>query len=75
MNIYQLKTMHLEKAPNSHFFTRDTMRFFGDTLANFGVKKMCFNTYKIYRKKPVKFGLDSSYEFNIFTGSIKRLEK
>lgn len=75
MNIYELKRLHLEKAPKSHFFSYRTMRFFGDTLANFGVKKLCTNTYSVYRKKPVKHGLNSGYEFNIFTGSIKRVEK
>jgi hypothetical protein len=47
------------------------MVFFGDTMANFGVKKLCSNTYIVYRKRPVKHGLTSQYEFNIVSGKIK----
>jgi hypothetical protein len=73
MNIYDLKREHLALIPDSHFFNSKTMRFFGDTLANFRVKKLCFNTFEISRKKPVKYGLNSKYEFNAISGKIKRV--
>jgi len=56
---------------DSYFFTRKTMKFFGDTMKNYGVKEAIINTYsednvevwELYRKKPVKHGLISSAYF------------
>lgn len=42
-NKFQIRTASELKAAvdatGSHFFTRDTMRFFGDTMANYGVRQ------------------------------------
>jgi hypothetical protein len=35
----QLKELHLEFAPNSKYFTRETMKFMGDTMKNYGVRE------------------------------------
>lgn len=54
------------------FFTRDTMKFFGDTMANYGVRQpreVTTNTgekvqaYELYRRRPVKHGLKTSAWF------------
>ncbi len=57
------------------FFTHDTMRFFGDTMKNYGVRKICvvekwdknefepFEAWELYRKKPVKHGQKRSAYF------------
>ncbi len=57
------------------YFTRDTMKFFGDTMKNYGVRKIQvaekwdeskpepFEAWELYRIKPVKHGLKSSSYF------------
>lgn len=39
MTIYELKNRHLEKNPGSHFFDRDTLKFFGEALSRMRVLK------------------------------------
>lgn len=39
MDIYELKRKHLEKHPNSHYFDRDTLKFFGESLSTMHVLK------------------------------------
>jgi hypothetical protein len=69
---------HVEQAGHDrHFFTRSTMKFFGDTMANYGVRSqpvtvdtatrtgvLCF---ELYRRHPVKHGLQSSAFFDCHT--------
>lgn len=49
----------------SHFFTRETMRFFGDTMRNYGVRFVLADgapAWELFRRKPVKHGMrDSAY--------------
>lgn len=61
-----LKYHHLRLNPDSHFFDRGTMRFFGDTMANYGVKDLG-DCYELRRKRPVKHGLKSSAFFDKVT--------
>ena len=49
---------------DSYFFTRKTMKFFGDTMRNYGVRSYDANTWELYRKRPVKHGLCSSAYFD-----------
>lgn len=44
----------------SHFFDRGTMRFFGDTMKNFGVRSAGDN-WELYRKRAVKSGQGSFF--------------
>lgn len=81
MNASQLKA-HVEASGISpYFFDKNTMKFWGDTMANFGVRssvvKSCFDlsgnftvyegaeieVWELYRKRPVKNGLQSSAYF------------
>lgn len=56
----QLK-YNYENKKNGYFFTRDTMKFFGDTMKNYGVRTHD-DCYELYRKSPVKHGIiDSAY--------------
>ena len=58
---------------DSHFFERSSMKFFGDTMANYGVRAglvtvttssgVTHQCYELYRKQPVKQGLKSSAFF------------
>jgi hypothetical protein len=59
----------------SHFFTRSTMKFFGDTMRNYGVRKTTIDTYsadnvpvwQLYRRHAVKHGLKDSAYFDCAT--------
>lgn len=47
----------IEKGTDSpYFFTRDTMRYFGDTMANFGSYRHEDGTVRLYRKRPTRKG-------------------
>lgn len=59
----QLKYNHESLNPNSFYFTRDTMKFFGDTMRNYGVRTHS-DSYELYRKQPVKHGLKNSAFFD-----------
>jgi len=60
---YDLKYAIQNARTETHFFTRKTMQFFGDTMRNYGVKEHD-KVYELYRRKPVKHGLDSSAYFD-----------
>ena len=47
----------------SYFFTKDTMRFFGDTMKNYKIIKSD-NHIELHRKKPVKNGLNAIAYFS-----------
>ncbi len=47
----------------SYFFTSNTMKFFGDRMSNYGVRSAGEN-WELYRRKPVKHGLQESAYFN-----------
>lgn len=64
-----------------HFFTRSTMKFFGDTMRNYGVRSgevtanynadgeyveggVTVKVWELYRKNPVKHGLQNSAYFD-----------
>ncbi len=60
--------------PTGLFFSRGNMRFAGDTMKNFGVRKAgmfkrhsgdTVEVYELYRKRPVKHGLQSSHYFTV----------
>lgn len=68
---------HVEQSGNEpYFFTRETMKFFGDTMRNYGVRgpveieadngfsRMGKNlVYELFRRRPVKHGLRESAYF------------
>lgn len=65
----QLKFEYENRHPEGFFFSRSTMKFFGDTMRNYGVRTtpalhkgvLC---WELYRKKPVKHGLQTSHFFS-----------
>lgn len=63
MNASELKYRTEQANQETFFFDRGTMRFFGDTMRNFGVRSFDAQTWELYRKKPVKNGLQSSAFF------------
>jgi hypothetical protein len=71
MTASELKAKVEARGTASHFFTRETMKFFGDTMRNYGVRETVIDTwsdnnvevYELYRRRPVKHGLWSSAYF------------
>ena len=66
----ELKYFHQERHPESHFFDRETMKFFGDKMSNYGVRRVSFEgreLFELFRRKPVKHGLMSCAYFDAET--------
>ena len=69
MNASQLKAAIEAAGHERYFFARDTMRFFGDRMRNYGVRPATVHTragmvevWELYRRRPVKHGRqDSAY--------------
>ncbi len=68
----EIKYQHCRLHPDSHFFDRESMRFFGDYMSNYGARKATVITHgspepvecwELYRKRPVKHGLQASAYF------------
>ena len=59
----ELKQNVETKSADSHFFTRSNMKFFGDTMVNYGCRSNG-GTWELWRKKPVKNGLQHSAFFD-----------
>ncbi len=64
---------YIEQSGNApFFFVRKTMKFFGDTMRNYGVRSAVVDTWtqqgvevwELYRRKPVKHGLQKSAYFD-----------
>jgi hypothetical protein len=65
----ELKALYERNNPRGYFFDRRTMRFFGDTMRNFGVVDggkiqtltdegiVEVEVWELYRKRPVEGGL------------------
>lgn len=74
MNVSQLKA-HVEANTTTEFFSKETMKFWGDTMRNYGVRSDTLEdgqeVWELYRKNPVKNGLQSSAYFA--KGSFKRI--
>lgn len=65
-----LKYYHELNNPNSAFFSRKTMKFFGDTMKNYGIRTHA-NAVELFRRKPVKHGLHLSTFFKL--GTFERI--
>lgn len=67
-----LKSHIVSAEHDRYFFTRKTMKFFGDTMKNYGVRATTIDTrteralpvWELYRKRPVAHGLQSSAYFD-----------
>jgi hypothetical protein len=71
MTIYEIKDRTAETAP--YFFSKDTLRFFGQTMASFHIKKQPDGRYYIYadmRYCGEKVGLTERY-FNPITNELE----
>jgi hypothetical protein len=66
----QLKQAVANRGTESYFFSRENMRFAGDTMSNYGVRSVTIQTnagpadcWELYRKRPVKHGMRQSAFF------------
>ena len=83
MTSSELKAMIEARGTASHFFTRKTMKFFGDTMSNYGVRETVIDTwseenvlvYELYRRHPVKHGLQTSAYFRKDTLKTAHIKK
>jgi hypothetical protein len=72
MNASELKRLIEDAGTSPHFFDRKTMKFFGDTMRNYGVQNSWIvaqdgeivEVYKLYRRRPVRHGLFESAYFD-----------
>lgn len=72
MTASELKRKIENNGHEPHFFTHKTMKFFGDTMKNYGARETKIDTYsdkslpvyELYRRRAVKHGLNSSAYFN-----------
>jgi hypothetical protein len=74
VNASDIKYRYQQLNPNGHFFDRATMKFFGDSMANFGVRKVegAREMYHLYRKRSVKHGLrGDGWIFDDTDGSMR----
>jgi hypothetical protein len=69
----QLKRLHESHDLDSYFFSRSSMKFFGDTMRNYGVCRTNvydkstgekFEVWELFRKQLVKYGLGTSHYFS-----------
>ena len=72
MNASELKFQHKNYHPKNYYFTPATMKFWGDTMRNYGVRDAGFvqshfnehvACWELYRKRPVKNDLQTSTYF------------
>ena len=66
----QLKARYENAKPDGLFFTRNNMKFAGDTMRNYGVTRFRHDGKEyaeLYRKRAVKHGLTSSVWFELET--------
>jgi len=71
-----LKSFVESSGREPYFFDRKTMKFFGDRMSNYGVRKPApivtiggetVQAFELYRRRPVKHGLQESAWFNATT--------
>lgn len=71
MTASELKYQVEEHGHEPYFFTHKTMRFFGDTMRNYGVRKTIvranheegIEAWALYRKRAVKRGIQTTAYF------------
>jgi hypothetical protein len=71
---YDLKYAVEASGNERYFFTRNTMKCFGDTMRNYGVRRVTVETrrgaveaFELFRKRPVKMNNQASAYFHAET--------
>jgi len=76
ITVRELKRQLESTSSERYYFTPETMDFFGDTFANYGVKTAFIEdkeVWELYRKQPVKMGNQESAYFDKLT--LKQVHK
>jgi hypothetical protein len=60
---HELFFKQLNPKAEPYYFSRNSMKFFGDTMSNYKIK-LADNFIELHRKKPVKHGLNNIAYFN-----------
>lgn len=60
---------------DSLFFSRNNMKFAGDTMRNFGTYRDADGTIYLYRKKPVKHGIRGSWIFDPVALTLTKVQR
>lgn len=66
ITVAELKRQVEKSGTGRHYFDKESMRFFGDTMSNYGVRSAIVDgvsCWELYRKRPVKNGNQSSTYF------------
>ena len=70
MTASELRYLYERTNPDGLFFSRENMRWAGDTMRNYGVRRVSIMVdgvptpgYCLHRKRPVKHGLQTSAFF------------
>lgn len=58
----------------SYFFSRNNMKFAGDTMRNFGTYTHSDGTIRLYRKHAVKHGLRGEWVYNPTDYSLRKVQ-
>lgn len=69
----EIRARHEELQPAGYFFSRNAMKFFGDTMRNFGSFRADNGAVILYRRHPVKHGLQGRWIFCERAGTLTRL--
>ena len=72
MNIYEIKEHTKETAP--YFFTRDTLKFFGQRMSSFKVYKQADGRYKITAPMKNRDGVIMGETLRYFNPTNNKLE-
>ena len=77
MTASELKYLYECNNPEGCFFSRENMRFAGDTMRNYGVWQVYIMVegvsipgYCLHRKRPVRWGLQTSAFFGLAGGHL-----
>lgn len=66
MNASDLKYHYQQQNPNGHYFDRASMKFFGDSMGNYGCRD-AGSHWELWRKRPNKLKLQGSVFFDKVT--------
>jgi len=79
-----LRMFYEENNPDGHFFDRQTMKCFGDTMRNYGICRVTvrhkdtgeeIQAIELYRRRPVRHGRQGSRYFDEFGRELARVER
>lgn len=74
-DVYELKSAYCKKHPDGHFFDRDTLRFFGETLSGMYLSKRLHKVKSSSGDEHLCYELSSAQRYPSFNGGTVRCRK